>query len=130
MDLCIKYDLPFLDIFVKHNAKEVKVSNVLLDTGSAKSILSVDILGTIGISPESNDTLRKVRGIGGIEIVFMKCIETLSVEDFILNDFSIQVGAMNYGFDINGILGMDFLKISKAVIDIDNNELTFRDCRV
>jgi hypothetical protein len=28
---------------------------------------------------------------------------------------------MNYGFNINGILGMDFLKRSRATLDIDEN---------
>lgn len=27
---------------------------------------------------------------------------------------------MDYGFNINGIIGMDFLKKVKAVIDLDN----------
>jgi len=27
---------------------------------------------------------------------------------------------MDYGFDIDGILGMDYLMISKVVIDLDN----------
>ena len=52
--------------------------------------------------------------------------------DFIIIDqceipeFTIQIGAMNYGFHINGILGMDFLKRSKAMIDIDENLIQFR----
>jgi len=40
--------------------------------------------------------------------------------------FTIQIGAMNYGFNINGILGMDFLKRSRATIDIDENIILFR----
>jgi len=41
-------------------------------------------------------------------------------------EFPIQIGAMDYGFHINGILGMDFLKRSKAMIDIDDNLIHFR----
>jgi hypothetical protein len=40
-------------------------------------------------------------------------------------EFIVQIGTMNYGFQINGILGMDFLKRSKAMIDIDENIIRF-----
>jgi hypothetical protein len=27
-----------------------------------------------------------------------------------LNDFTIEIGAMDYGFEIDGIVGLDFLR--------------------
>ena len=32
---------------------------------------------------------------------------------------------MDYGFDLGGILGMDFLRASGAIIDLQNLTLTF-----
>ena len=34
--------------------------------------------------------------------------------------FSLEIGAMNYGFDLDGIIGLDLLQQLKAVINIDD----------
>ena len=38
-------------------------------------------------------------------------------------DFEIQIGSMNYGFPIQGIIGMDFLLRIRAIIDLDTLNL-------
>lgn len=126
MELVINYDLPFVTIQVKLGVNHLEISNVLIDTGSAKSILSADILEPIGVAPEPNDRLKKVKGIGGTEIVYEKKMDLIIVNQCEIAEFVLQIGAMNYGFHINGILGMDFLKRSKAIIDIDENIIRFR----
>ena len=40
-----------------------------------------------------------------------------------VDDFEIEVGAMDYGFDIDGIVGMDFLIQVGAVIDLERLEI-------
>jgi len=70
--LVINYDLPFVTIQIKRGVNHLEISNVLIDTGSAKSILSADILEPIGVAPEPSDRLKKVAGIGGTEIVYEK----------------------------------------------------------
>jgi len=126
MELIIKNDLPFVTIQIKLGVDYLEIPNVLIDTGSAKSILSADILEPIGISPGRNDRLKRVRGIGGTEIVYEKQIDLITIAQCKIPKFPIQIGAMNYGFNINGILGMDFLKRSRATIDIDENIIIFR----
>ncbi len=37
--------------------------------------------------------------------------------------FEIEVGAMHYGFPINGIVGMDFLLATRAIADIAHLDL-------
>jgi hypothetical protein len=37
-----------------------------------------------------------------------------------VQDFEIQVGAMYYGFPINGIIGTDFLLATRTVVDLGN----------
>jgi hypothetical protein len=44
-----------------------------------------------------------------------------------LRIFEIQVGAMRYGFPLDGIVGMDFLLATRAVIDLDARELRAKD---
>jgi len=40
------------------------------------------------------------------------------MDDFEAIDFEIEVGAMDYGFKINGIVGMDFLIKGKFLINL------------
>lgn len=125
MNFELKYGLPFTSVAIEFRSQWVAIPDVLIDTGSAKSIFSIDYLEKIGIYPEANDPLRKVHGIGGIEIVFEKQIDSLRIDDCFIHFFIVQVGSMDYGYDINGIVGMDFLGKSLAVIDIQNSRIDF-----
>ena len=55
--------------------------------------------------------------------MFTKRVDRLSVGDLQVNDFQIEVGAMDYGFDIDGIIGMDFLIQVGAIIDLAKLEI-------
>ncbi len=96
MKLTIKYDLPFVTIQVKLGIEHLEISNILIDTGSAKSILSADILEPIGVSPEPNDRLKKVKGIGGTEIVYEKKIDLIIIGQCEIPEFPIQIGWFSY----------------------------------
>lgn len=126
MSYRIRYNLPFVSVHIHHRQAVVEVPNVLLDTGSATTIFSADVLGSIGIAPSPDDRLRRVAGIGGTEIVYEKHLDLIRLGSYEIPDFVVQIGNMHYGFEIEGILGMDFLKHSKAVIDIDADDIRFR----
>ena len=70
------------------------------------------------MEPEETDILRQIRGVGGSEYVYSKKVESLTVGEMAMKDFEIQVGAMYYGFPINGIVGMDFLLATQAIVDL------------
>lgn len=53
MQLTLKDELPFTIVKVAYRGAEIKVSNMLVDTGSATTILAADIVAQIGISLES-----------------------------------------------------------------------------
>ena len=42
-----------------------------------------------------------------------------------LDDFEREIGAMDYGFEFGGILGMDFLRAAGAIIDLYELTLVF-----
>jgi len=42
-----------------------------------------------------------------------------------LDNFELDIGEMDYGFQIGGILGMDFLRAARAVIDLDRLAIDF-----
>ena len=69
------------------------------------------------------DKLRRIIGVGGSEFVFTKLIQQLAMDDLIVKNFNIEVGEMNYGFEIDGIIGMDFLSQVNAVVDLAQLEI-------
>jgi hypothetical protein len=71
--------------------------------------------------------LYAIRGVGGSEVVFARRVDFIQVGERRLADFEIEVGGMDYGFEINGILGMNFLVASEAVIDLKKLELRFSE---
>ena len=118
MQIEIRQGLPFVTTTVTHQGKSLTLSNTLLDTGSAATIFSADALLTIGIQLEPQDTIHQVRGVGGTEFVFAKTIDKIAVGSLQVDAFEIEVGAMEYGFDLQGIIGLDFLIQVGAQIDL------------
>ncbi len=80
--------------------------NELLDTGSGGSVFKMDVVKDIGITIEDDDVIESISGVGGTEFVYKKDIESISLGMLKLDNFKIEVGVMDYGFEINGILGM------------------------
>ena len=80
--------------------------------------LARDAVETVGITPRPEDIINKLRGIGGTEVVYMRVVDRLTVGEASVSSFEVEVGGMDYGFEIQGILGMDFLRQTGAVISL------------
>lgn len=100
MKLTEVHGLPFVNITVVFRGKELKLEKVLLDTGSACTLLNVDIVREIGMVPEGNDIVDMIRGVGGVEYVYTKYLDSIIVDEAILNDFQVEIGNMDYGIDL------------------------------
>ena len=118
MKIRLEGRLPFGTAILRYKGRSLTIDQVLVDTGSAGSVFSADVVDELGIEPVDNDIIRQIRGVGGSEFVYSKCVGELAFGDLALKDFEIQVGAMYYGFPINGIIGMDFLRATRAVVDL------------
>lgn len=105
------------DIMLSFKGKLLSIQRALVDTGSGTTLISTDLAESIGIVAEEDDTIYRISGIGGSEFVFSKKIDLIEFGNVPINDFLIEVGAMNYGFAIDAIIGMDLLQEIKAVID-------------
>ncbi len=123
MKLRIQDDLPFVETTVGFGGRRLVIENVLVDTGSARSVFSADSLAQIGVALEPNDPLHRISGVGGSEFVFGKTLEYLAVDEIRLDEMEVEVGAMDYGFPIQGILGNDFLLAAGVAIDMRNLEI-------
>ncbi|MDY8024825.1 retropepsin-like aspartic protease [Paenibacillus polymyxa] len=117
MNITEIYELPFVKVKVIFRGEELTLSKVLLDTGSASTLLNADIVREIGMVPEGNDDVDIIRGVGGVEYVYTKSLDSITLEESTLKNFQVEIGSMDYGMQIDGILGFNFLKLVGAVID-------------
>jgi hypothetical protein len=115
--ITIKYGLPFVSILLRANGQTLTLTTVLLDSGSAACVFRTELLETIGVVLEGTDTIRFMTGIGGREGVIEKQIDVIEVGDLRIAPFTIQMGELAYGFEIDGILGSDFLFQAGAQIN-------------
>ena len=100
------------------------LEHVLLDTGSASTLFAIDHMQSIGLHLERNDAVHRIRGVGGTEFVFTKQLDKLAIGNLQVDQFVVEIGAMDYGLPLEGILGMDFLLQTRAKINF--NQLAIR----
>ncbi len=123
MRIELRAGLPFVNVRLRHAEQELELHDVLLDTGSAGTLFATDSVSAIGLEYEPEDPLHRIHGVGGSEFVFMKRVDQLAVGELQVSDFAGEVGVMDYGFQLDGIIGTDFLLAVGAVIDLSTLEV-------
>jgi hypothetical protein len=119
--------LPMVSAQLTHRGRAAFFENVLLDTGSGSSIFSAAVLEGAGIRPPGNAPIRQIAGVGGSESVLEMTVDSVALGELTVQNFIIESGAVDYGFDFDAILGFDFLSQTGAVIDLDKMELRRSD---
>jgi hypothetical protein len=119
----IDHHLPFVEVILYANTRTLILPRVLLDTGSAATIFRTDDLLSIGVTPQPEDTIHYMSGIGGVESVIEKEIEAIEIDGIRVSPFQIQLGALDYGISMNGILGFDFLLRAEVLIDFKSLQI-------
>lgn len=120
VELQLKYGLPFCSVKLNYKGKEIILNDILLDTGSGGTVFKMDKVEEIGITIEEDDTIETISGVGGSEFVYKKSLDKIEIGEIELKGFKVEIGVMDYGFEINGIVGMDFLKTVGAIIDLND----------
>ncbi len=118
MKIRLHEDLLYVTAWLTYQGQQVKLENVILDTGSTGCIFAADKVEAINLLPEPHDVIHQIRGVGGKEFVFTKTVDSLSLGELQVNNFEIEVGAMKYGLNLDGIIGLDFLLQIQAMIDL------------
>lgn len=93
-----------------------------MDTGCSNTIFDTDAVEDIDLVIDPiKGKARRMYGVGGkSELCYEQTVSDLTIEEFILRDFTIQLGITreNYGFD--AILGVDFMRTNGIIIDFEN----------
>lgn len=125
MRLTLRSDLIFVTASLQHRGATVEIPSVLVDTGAASSVVDADLAAEAGVRLEPTDRLRMLRGVGGREYVFVRHVDRFAIGDHGLTNFELEFGELDYGFAIGGILGLDFLRATGAVIDLGRLTINF-----
>jgi predicted aspartyl protease len=125
VQLISRHELVFVTATITHRGVTVAIPDVLVDTGAASTVINADLAADAGIYLESTDLLRRLRGVGGHEHVFVRKLDNLAIGDRGIDDFEVEIGELSYRLDIGGILGMDFLRAANAIIDLGSLTIEF-----
>ncbi|MBN1659530.1 MAG: retropepsin-like domain-containing protein [Anaerolineae bacterium] len=123
MRIWIEDGLAYATATLVYAGKELVIDRVILDTGSVGTVFAVDTVSEIGLLMAPQDPIHRLWGVGGTEFVFGKSSDSLVLGELAVEDFTIQVGAMDYSLGIKGIIGMDFFLRARAIIDLDLLEI-------
>jgi hypothetical protein len=123
MKIHIRDGLAIVSGSLVYQGKKLELQHVVVDTGSTGSVFSSDKVGSVGFAGDPKDIVRQVRGVGGVEYVVVRQIDHLTIGELEVKDFEIEVGAMDYGFEVEGIVGLDFLLQTGATIDLARLEI-------
>ena len=124
MKVRLEDGLPFVSATIVIGGKLVTLPTALIDTGSAGTLVNADRLLEEGVAPEPSDRIGSVRGIGGVEYVLRKRATEVRLGDLSVRGVTVQVGALDYGFSVDAIVGADVLCGLGAVIDLGRLELS------
>ena len=124
MKIKLENGLSYISVTLSYQGREKTFEKMLLDTGSMGTLFAIEKVDSIDLLPEYNDRIREICGIGGREYVFSKTVDYLISGEMMVENFEVEIGDINYGIEMDGICGLDFLLQSKAIIDLEKLELT------
>jgi predicted aspartyl protease len=99
---------------------------LLLDTGSAYTLISQEILESIGCSPALPKRTQRIITGSGYEIVPIVSVNKFHCLGNISDNFEIFAHTLPFGAYVDGLLGMDFLNKFKTEIRIYSGEILIR----
>lgn len=75
---------------------------------------------------DGTEEIRKMTGIGGDEYVLEKRIDAIEIDGVLSGSWPIQMGDIQYGYGIRGIIGSDLLLHFGILLDYDQQTLTVK----
>jgi hypothetical protein len=113
------------ELHVSYNGQTLLITDGVLDTGSAGTLVDVNLVEQIGITTRTGIDIHQVFGVAGSEFVFTHEV-TLTVGNTRVSPFVVEVG--NTGtYGTRALIGLDFLMAIGALLDLKAITLTLPD---
>ena len=122
--LRFKNGLLYTDIKLVHEGKSIVVSDVIVDTGASHTIILPEYLEKMDVGFSEDDTIVKASGYGGsIQNSVRKSIDRICCGGIEVNNIRLDFGEIDPYERVNGLLGLDFLREAKVIIDLSNETI-------
>ena len=112
-------------VFIEGNSGKA-YSRLLLDTGSAYTLISQEILESIVCSPALPIRTQRIITGSGYEIVPLVSVNKFHCLGSLLENFEIIAHTLPFGAYVDGLLGMDFLSKFETEIKLYTGEILIR----
>jgi len=99
---------------------------LLLDTGSAYTLISQEILESIGCSPALPKRTQRIITGSGYKIVPVVSVNQFHCLGSLINNLEIFAHTWPFGAYVDGLLGMDFLTKFETEIRLYSGEILIR----
>ncbi|UCE28938.1 MAG: clan AA aspartic protease [Candidatus Bathyarchaeota archaeon] len=118
-------------ITIKGTINQIGPFNFIFDTGSSMTVIEKQTAEKLGLSDKTLAT-RNALGAGGALVATTRTVESIKVDDVEAKD--IQVGIMDLSNvskcgcigDLGGIIGYNFVKDYRVLIDYPKQEIFFK----
>lgn len=121
MNLIYDGQLILTSLRVTFRGESVKINDAVVDTGSSNTVISPDILESIGVNYENGDTIYEAYGIGGSVPFYTKNMDSLKIDTLTIDNFEIDVGMLPK--EHPALIGLDVLEQYNFVIDLEKLKL-------
>lgn len=119
VNLQYKKGLLYTSIELKSEGKSIIVEDVIIDTGAFHTIIATEYLEEMNIPLSDDDELVKATGYGGmVSYSIRKRLDGIRCGNLVLTDIKLDFGTIDPQDRVNGLIGLDFLIGSKAIIDL------------
>lgn len=119
----IAYDGQLLtaSLTVCYRGRILKLTDIIIDTGSSHTVFSPDVLEEIGVTYENGDSVYEAYGIGGTMPFYTKVMDEIVIDTLRIKHVEIDVGILPKSH--KGLLGLDILKTYGFIVDMKELEL-------
>lgn len=105
-----KHGLLIASMTISFRGKSKIIPDLVIDTGAAHSIISLDEVESLGIAGEMGDEIVYMHGIGGTEQSLRKRVDKVEFANETFNQILMDFWDFSKHGDIRGLIGLDILE--------------------
>jgi predicted aspartyl protease len=99
------------------------VLRLALDTGATRTLVNVGVLVALGYDPALTPERVQVTTGSGVEFSPQVTVDRIAALDQVKEQFSILAHTLPPSANVDGLLGLDFLRGQRLVIDFRTGEI-------